>query len=108
MVVLQKSDNQLYADIVRCLNQNFRSEFQPPFVAPHGERKVRIRTGCHYKSQLPEDHWREKYNRNVKQSVRGFYTPVHVPYASVGDVCLDVKDLVVKTVGGEQSPEKVG
>ena len=66
MVVLQKSDNQLYADIVRSLKQNFRSEFQPPFVAPHGERKVRIRTGCHYKSQLPEDHWREKYNRNVK------------------------------------------
>ena len=28
--------------------------------------------------------------------------------ASVGDVCLDVKDLVVKTVGGEQRPEKVG
>ena len=101
MVVLQKSDNQLYADIVRCLKQNFRSEFQRPFVAPHGERKVRIRTGCHYKSQLPEDHWREKYNRNVKQSVRGFYTPAHVPYASIGDVCLDVKDLVVKTVGGE-------
>ena len=60
------------------------------------------------KSQLPEDHWREKYNRNVKQSVRGFYTPVHVPYASVRYVCLDVKDLVVKTVGSEQSPEKVG
>ena len=32
----------------------------------------------------------------------------HVPYASVGDVCGDVKDLVVKTVGVEQSPEKVG
>ena len=50
----------------------------------------------------------EKYNRNVKQSVRGFYTPAHVPYASIGDVCLDVKDLVVKTVGGERSQEKVG
>ena len=108
MVVLQKPDNQLYADIVRSLKQNSRSEFQPPFVAPHGDRKVRIRTGCHYQSQLPEDHWQEKYNRNVKQSVQGFYTPAHVPYASVGDVCLDVKDLVVKTVGGEQSPEKVG
>ena len=46
--------------------------------------------------------------RNVKQSVRGLYTPAHVPYASVGDVCLDVKDLAVKTAGGEQSPEKVG
>ena len=81
MVVLQKSDNQLYADIVRSLKQNFRFEFQPPFVVPHGKRKVRVRTGCHYKSQLPEDHWQEKYNRNVKQSVRGFYTPAHVPYA---------------------------
>ena len=91
MVVLQKSDNQLYADIVRYLKQNFRSEFQPPFVALHGERKVRIRTGFHYKSQLSEDHWREKYKRNVKQSVRGFYTPAHFPYASVGDICLDVK-----------------
>ena len=106
--MLQKPDNQLYADIVRSLKQNSRSEFQPPFVAPHGERKVRIRTGCRYKSQLLEDHWREKYNRNVKQSVRGLYTPAHVPYASVGDVCLDVTDLVVKTVGGEQSPENVG
>ena len=107
-VVLQKPDNQLYADIVRSLKQNSRSEFQPPFVAPHGDRKVRIRMGCHYKSQLPEDHWQEKYNRNVKQSVQGFYTPAHVPYASVGDVCLNVKDHVVKTVGGEQSQEKVG
>lgn len=88
MVVLQKSDNQLYADIVRCLKQNFRSEFQPPFVASHGERKVRIRTGCHYKSHLPEDHWREKYNRNVKQSVRGFYTPAHVPYICFSWRCL--------------------
>ena len=108
MVVLQKSDNQLYADIVQCLKQNFRSEFQPPFVAPHGERKSPNSNGLSLQSQLPEDHWREKYNRNVKQSGRGFYTPAHVPYASVGDVCLDVKDLVVKTVGGEQSPEKVG
>ena len=40
MVMLQKSDNQLYADIVRCSKQHSRSEFQPPFVAPHGERKV--------------------------------------------------------------------
>ena len=108
MVVLQKSDNQLYADIVQCLKQNFRSEFQPPFVAPHGERKSPNSNGLSLQSQLPEDHWREKYNRNVKQSVRGFYTPAHVPYASVGDVCLDVKDLVVKTVGVEKSPERVG
>ena len=63
---------------------------------------------CHYKSQLPENHWRENYNRNVKQSVRGFCTPAHVSYASIRDVCLDVKYLVVKTVGDEQSPEKVG
>ena len=47
--------------------------------------------GFRYKSQLSEDHWREKYKRNVKQSVRGFYTPAHFPYASVGDICLDVK-----------------
>ena len=106
MVVLQKSDNQIYADIVRSLKQNFRTEISPSSVAP-GERKVRIRTDCHYKSQVSDDHWREKYNRNVKQSVQGFYTPAHVPYASVGDVCLDVKDLIAKTVGGDQGSERV-
>ena len=107
MVVPQKSENQVYADIVRSLKQNFRTEIQPSTSSARGERKVRIRTDCHYKSQLSEDHWREKYNRHVKQSVRGFYTPGHIPYASVGDVCLDVRDLVVKTVGCEQGTEKV-
>ena len=106
MVVLQKSENQVYTDIVRSLKQNFRAEIQAPSTA-HGERKVRIRTNRYYKSQLTEDHWREKYNRHVKQSARGFYTPPYVPYASVGDVCLDVRDLVVKTVGGDQGAEKV-
>ena len=107
MVVLQKSENQVYTDIVRSLKQNFRSETQPP-QQTQSERKVRIRTNCHYRSELTEDHWKEKYNRRVKQSVGGFYTPAHVPYASVGDLCLDVRDLVVKTVGFEQSQsEKV-
>ena len=97
MVVSQKSENQVYTDIVRSLKQNFRAEIQAPSTA-HGERKVRIRTNCYYKSQLAEDHWQEKYNRYMKQSVRGFYTP-----ASVGDVCLDVRDLVEKTVGCDQA-----
>ena len=106
MVVSQKSENQVYTDIVRSLKQNFRAEIQAPSTA-HSERKVRIRTNCYYNSQLAEDHWREKYNRHVKQSVRGFYTPAHIPYASVGDVCLDVRDLVEKTVGCDQGAEKV-
>lgn len=106
MVVLQKSENQVYVDIVRSLKQNFRTEIQPSSVS-HGQRKVRIRTDCHYKSRLSEDHWREKYSRHLRQSVCGFYTPAHVPYASVGDVSLDVRDLVVKTVGCGQSCEKV-
>lgn len=106
MVVLQKSENQVYADIVRSLKQNFRgSETQPSL--PQGERKVRIRTNRHYKSELTANHWKEKYNRHVNQSFRGFYTPAHVPYASVGEVCLDVRDLVVNTVGCDQSSEKV-
>ena len=46
-------------------------------------------------------------NRVFEDFIR-FYTPAHVPYASVGDVCFYVKDIVVKTVGVEQSPEKVG
>lgn len=105
MVVLQKSENQVYVDIVRSLKQNFRSEpIQPS--PPQSERKVRIRTNCHYRSELTEDHWRDRYNRHVKQSLRGFYTPAHVPYASVGDVCLDVRDLVNSTVGFDQSSEK--
>lgn len=106
MVVLQKSENQVYTDIVRSLKQNFRSESQPP-QQTQSERKVRIRTNRHYRSELTEDHWKDKYNRRAKQSVCGFYTPAHVPYASVGDLCLDVKDLVVNTVGFEQSSEKV-
>ena len=35
---------------------NTATEFQPSFVALHGVRKIRIRTGCYYKSQLIEDH----------------------------------------------------
>ena len=91
MAVLQKSENQIYADIVGSLKQKFRSEFQPSFVAPHGERKVRIRTGCHYQSQLPEDHWQEKYNRNVKQSIRGFFTPASVLSSVFSSSCLELR-----------------
>ncbi|PFX14268.1 hypothetical protein AWC38_SpisGene21589 [Stylophora pistillata] len=105
MVVPQKTENQFYADIVRSLRQNFRSE--PQLSVTRGEKKVRIRTNRLYKSALTEDHWRDKYNRHVKQRLRGFYTPAHVPYASVGDVCLDTRDLVMKTVGFDQSSEKV-
>ncbi|XP_022807988.1 uncharacterized protein LOC111344998 [Stylophora pistillata] len=104
MVVPQKTENQFYADIVRSLRQNFRSE--PQLSVTRGEKKVRIRTNRLYKSALTEDHWRDKYNRHVKQRLRGFYTPAHVPYASVGDVCLDTRDLVMKTVGFDQSSEK--
>lgn len=107
MVVLQKSENQIYTDIVRSLKQNFRPETQPP-QQPQIERKVRIRTNRHYKSELTQDHWKDKYNRREKQTTSGFYTPAHVPYASVGDLCLDMRDLVVNTVGfGGQSSEKV-
>lgn len=106
MVVLQKSENQVYSDIVRSLRQNFRPEpIQPS--PPRSERKVRIRTNRHYRSQPPDDHWKERYNRHMKQSVRGFYTPAHIPYASVGDVCLDVRELVVSTVGLKQSSEVI-
>ena len=105
MVVLQKAENQIYTDIVRNLKQNFRPETQPSLTQE--ERKVRIRTNRHYKSEITEDHWKDKYNRHVKQRARGFYTPAHVPYASVGDVCLDVRDLVVNTVGFDQGSEKV-
>lgn len=106
MVVLQKSENQVYADIVRSLKQNFRSEPTQP-SPPRSERKVLIRTNRHYRSELTDDHWKDRYNRHVKQSVCGFYTPAHVPYASVGEVCLDMRDLVISTVGFDQSSEKV-
>ena len=59
MVVLQKSENQVYSDIIRSLRQNFRPEpIQPS--PPRSERKVRIRTNRHYRSQLPDDHWKRK------------------------------------------------
>ncbi|XP_015762706.1 PREDICTED: uncharacterized protein LOC107341759 [Acropora digitifera] len=99
MVIPQKYENQLYTDIVRSLKQNLRREVHRSSSSEtKGKRKVRIRTECYYKSQLLDDHWREKYNRHVAQSVRGFYTPAHIPYASVGDICLDVKDLVLSTI----------
>ena len=91
MVVLQKSENQIYADIVGSLKQNLRPEFQPSFDAAHGKRKVRIRTGCHYKSQLPEDHWREKYNRNVQQRHGGSYTPASVLSSVFSSSCLKLR-----------------
>ena len=103
--MLQKSDNQLYAEIVRNLKLNLKPR---RFAAiARSESKVRIRTDCFYKSKVPKDHWRKKYNRHVKQSFCGFYTPAHVPFATVGDVYLDVRDLVLSTVGGDQSLEKV-
>ena len=109
MVIPQKYENQLYTDIVRSLKQNLRREVHRSSSSEtKGKRKVRIRTECYYKSQLLDDHWREKYNRHVAQSVRGFYTPAHIPYASVGDICLDVKDLVLSTIGCQgQDADKV-
>lgn len=104
MVGLQKTENQIYADIIRSLKQNFRSE--PQMSLTQSDRKVRIRTNRYYKSELTEDHWKDKYNRHVKQRLCGFYTPAHLPYASVGDVCLDIRDLVLDTVGIDQSSEK--
>lgn len=105
MVGLQKTENQIYADIVRSLKQNFRSE--PQMSLTQSDRKVRIRTNRYYKSELTEGHWKDKYNRHVKQRLCGFYTPADLPYASVGDVCLDMRDLVLDTVGIDQSSEKV-
>lgn len=105
MVGLQKTENQIYADIIRSLKQNFRSE--PQMSLTQSDRKVRIRTNRYYKSELTEDHWKDRYNRHVKQRLCGFYTPAHLPYASVGDVCLDIRDLVLDTVGIDQSSEKV-
>ncbi|KAK2560244.1 hypothetical protein P5673_017229 [Acropora cervicornis] len=109
MVIPQKYENQLYTDIVRSLKQNLRREVHRSSSSEtKGKRKVRIRTECYYKSQLLDDHWRQKYNRHVAQSVRGFYTPAHIPYASVGDICLDVKDLVLSTIGcAGQDADKV-
>ena len=57
MVVLQNSDNQLlYADIVRCLKQNVRSKFQPPFVAPRrmSEFERVIITNRNYRKTIGE------------------------------------------------------
>lgn len=95
MVILQ-NQNQVYTDIVRHLKQNVCST---PVPVAHSERKVRIRTDFHYKSETAQDSWKNKYSKHVKQSCRGFYTPAHIPYASVGEVSLDIKDLVLSTLG---------
>jgi len=83
-------NQQLPAEIVKTLKQNFK----PPEQFVHFENKVQIRTDQHYRPDKGEHAWREIYDRHVMQKSSGFYTPSHIPYESVGEVVLDLRDLV--------------
>lgn len=94
---------QLPAEIVKNLKQTFKHP--EPFV--HVENKVKIRTGQHYKPEKPRNSWRTKYHRNVRQRSCGFYTPAHVPYQNVGEVVLDLKELVDGSLGSLRPKKNV-
>lgn len=53
----------------------------------------------YYRLELIDDYWKDRYNCYVKQSVCGFYILVYVFYVLVGEVCLDMCDLVISVVG---------
>ncbi|XP_032217825.2 uncharacterized protein LOC5517524 isoform X2 [Nematostella vectensis] len=92
------TQQQLPAEIVKQLRQNFKQ----PKRKVHRENKVQIRTDRYYKPLKGPNHWKTKYSRHVGQMKCGFYTPAHVPYETVGDVGLDVKELVFKTLNTEE------
>lgn len=82
---------QLPAEIVKNLKQNFK---KPQPTAVHYENKVHIRTNQHYRPDKGNNTWKIKYYRHEKHKTSGFYTPAHIPYETVGDVVLDLRELV--------------
>ena len=96
-----QSHSQTYGEIVRQLKQS--NNARQPEKTAHSERKVRIRTEKHYKPEHSESHWKEKYQRHFKQKSCGFYTPAHVPYTTVGDLNLDLRDLVFESLGKDEA-----
>ena len=102
MVIFQ-SQNQIHVDVVRELKRNTRTTSTAPATSANSGKKVKIRTEEHYKSNPADDRWKTKYDKRMRQSQRGFYTPAHIPYACLGDVNLDVRNLVLDTLGSTQT-----
>ena len=43
--------------------------------------------------------WKKKYERHGEQGLNGFFSPVSQPYETFGELELDLRELVVKTLG---------
>lgn len=61
--------------------------------------KIQIRNDIIYKPHRSDDAWKKKYERHELQAKSGFFSPVAKPYATFGELELDLRSLVVKTLG---------
>ena len=63
--------------------------------------KIQIRNETIYKPIRSKRAWKLKYDRNERQTTRGFFSPVAKPYETFGELELDLRELVLKTLGAK-------
>jgi hypothetical protein len=68
--------------------------------------KIQIRNETIYKPVRSKKAWKLKYNRHEYQTTRGFFTPVAKPYETFGELELDLRELVLKTLGAKVEQSK--
>ena len=61
--------------------------------------KIQIRNNVIYKPVRANDAWKRKYRRHKKQGTSGFFSPVAQPYETFGKLELDLRKLVIQTLG---------
>ncbi|XP_048590373.1 uncharacterized protein LOC125573707 [Nematostella vectensis] len=93
IALLAQRHDRYARDVVQTVKKVYHAPVRTPGM-DLVETKVAIRKGLHYKGAKNPEAWREKYHRRLKQSRDGFATPSHVPYASIGDVIVNTRELV--------------
>jgi hypothetical protein len=63
--------------------------------------KIQIRNETIYKPIRSKKAWKLKYDRHERQTTRGFFSPVAKPYETFGELELDLRELVLKTLGAK-------
>ena len=63
--------------------------------------KIQIRNETIYKPVRSKRAWKAKYDRHEYQTTRGFFSPISKPYATFGELELDLRELVLKTLGAK-------
>ena len=63
--------------------------------------KIQIRNETIYKPIRSKRAWKLKYDRHERQTTRGFFSPVAKPYETFGELELDLRELVLKTLGAK-------